>query len=350
MGRRAIVIGSAGQIGRAVVTAFADAGWQVSAIRQTPSRELRERRQSIDEHYLDRLDTSALADVVGGGADALIDTVGFEPEDARQLLSLGSRLACIVTISSASVYCDEAGRSLDEGDAGFPDFAQPISESQSTVAPGTSTYSERKVAMEQLLLHQDVTPVSVLRPCAVHGIGSRHPREWWIIKRILDRRAVLPLAYLGESRFHTSAAANIAHLCRIAAEKYHHGTLNIGDPDPPSVLEIAHAISDVFNYDWALHLIEYASKEGAVGMTPWSVPKPFVLDLSKAAAIGYKAIVRYQDTLPAYCSWLVEAGREDWPRAFPQLASYPASDLFDYDTEDRFLRKQSSTSTVVDLR
>ena len=37
-------------------------------------------------------------------------------------------------------------------------------------------------------------------------------REAWFVKRILDGRRRIPLAYSGESRFHTTATANLAVL------------------------------------------------------------------------------------------------------------------------------------------
>ena len=57
--------------------------------------------------------------------------------------------------------------------------------------------------------------MTVLRPGAIHGVGSRHPREWWFVKRILDGRRAVPLAWDGQSRFHASATSNIAELIRV---------------------------------------------------------------------------------------------------------------------------------------
>ncbi len=74
-------------------------------------------------------------------------------------------------------------------------------------------------------------------------------------------------------------------------------------------------------------------------MTPWSVPKPFVMDMRSAADLGYHAVTTYQAQMPSYCAWLsAKARAENWRKAFPILAQYPASDLFDYTTEDEFMR------------
>ncbi len=146
-------------------------------------------------------------------------------------------------VSSSSVYRDDAGRTLDEAtETSFPELPEPVAESQPTVAPGPATYSTRKVALERTLLDGAAVPLTVLRPGAIGGPGSTHPREWWLVKRILDGRPVIPLAYRGRSRFHTTSAENIAALVRVAAGLPGQRVLNIADPTAPAVCEIAQAV------------------------------------------------------------------------------------------------------------
>ncbi len=89
--------------------------------------------------------------LVEGG---LVDAVAYTPAHAEQLLSLSSDVGSLVMVSSASVYADEEGRSLDEATdpASFPALPVPVPETQATVAPGDATYSTRKVATEGVLL------------------------------------------------------------------------------------------------------------------------------------------------------------------------------------------------------
>lgn len=104
-----------------------------------------------------------------------------------------------MVISSSSVYQDKSGRTLDEAaaTAGFPDLPDPISETQQTVSPGPATDSTRKMAMERTLRDGARVPVTILRPCAIYGRGSSHPRGWWFVKRMLDRRPIIPIAFRG---------------------------------------------------------------------------------------------------------------------------------------------------------
>jgi nucleoside-diphosphate-sugar epimerase len=287
---------------------------------------------------LDRDAPGALARALGEGADAVIDVTAYGPEHARQLLEVQGAIGSFVVVSSSSVYRDEDGRTLDEAaTGGFPRLPVPIQETQPTVAPGPATYSTRKVALERALLDEATTPVTILRPAAIHGPGSIHPREWWFVKRMLDKRPVIPIAYLGESRFHTTAAANIAALTRVALERPGSRVLNIADPEATPVAGIGSLIARHMKYAGRIVGLDGGPTARNIGRTPWSVPRPFVLDTSAALALGYAPVTTYEQAVGAICEDLSDADiGEGWRARFPVLASYPY-DQFDYASEDALL-------------
>ena len=273
----------------------------------------------------------------------MIDTAAYDGHHANQLIAIQGNVGSFVVISSASVYRDDLGRTLDEAPQnGFPELPDPIPETQATVEPGSATYSTRKVELERRLLDAAAAPVTILRPCAVHGRHSRHPREWWLVKRILDCRGAIPLAYRGTSRFHTSAVANIAALARIAVETPASRVLNIADPIAPAVAEIAAYIGRHLGYGGRIVEVDDRGYPPGVGRTPWSIPRPFVLDCQAARDLGYVPKTTYADAMKSTCDWLVETAADgDWKARFPVLAAYPR-DLFDYAAEDAFLASNSA--------
>ena len=245
------------------------------------------------------------------------------------------------SISSSSVYRDEKGRTLDEAaETGFPELPVPITESQLTVEPGSRNYSTRKAALERVLLDGASVPATVLRPAAVSGVGSTHAREWWFVKRLLDGRRIIPLAYGGRSRFHTTSVANIAALVLLAAGLRGQRILNIADPMALTVAEIAAAIVSRFDYAGdVVALPDEPLYPPSMGGTPWSVQRPFVLDVAAAAALGYRPQTTYPEAVGPICTWLVQAAAgKDWRAVFPALAAYPY-DLFDYQLEDAMLAR-----------
>ncbi|WP_375291114.1 NAD-dependent epimerase/dehydratase family protein [Qipengyuania sp.] len=325
-----VAIVGAGQIGLAATQAFSSAGWRVRVLaRSLPDWPLEEAR--FESHVAGR-DTAPSADVV-------VDTIAFDASDtARYDPSLVGRL---ILVSSVSVYRDEQGRTLDEAASnGFPAFPARITEDQPTVSAGPQTYSTRKIAMERDAIARFGQRATILRPCAIHGPYSRHPREWWFVKRLLDSREQIPLAYQGKSRFQTTAAALIGDAALAAAERGATGIYNLADADSPSVLEIGQAISSRMGMRCALVPMDGTPASGA-GRTPWSIPAPMILDGSRAVETLGIAPSRYEKAVVPAVDWLAYRSNEgrltaDWRTAFPQLAAYPW-DMFDYAAETAML-------------
>jgi nucleoside-diphosphate-sugar epimerase len=264
----------------------------------------------------------------------LIDVIPFEKTHAQQLLERD--VGAIVAVSSASVYADDRERTLDaaEGVDDFPDLPVPIPETHRTVPPGDATYSTKKVAIERTLLENDRTPATIVRPCAIYGRGDRMAREWHFVKRALDHRPYVLLANRGVGHFHTTAVENIGELVRLIAASPRTDVFNCGDPDPPELLELSRTITGVAGHRPAEILLTEFSELGA---TPWSVPKPLLVDMSKAEReLGYRPATTWSAAIPRQVEWLVEATRErDWHEVLPRGAQYLK---FDYAAEDDVVR------------
>lgn len=290
---------------------------------------------------VDRSVPDALSAFISQGCDLLVDTIAFDDKHARQLLEVQNDCGQIVAISSASVYCDADGRTLDEAfQNGFPDLPLPMTEGQRTVGAGPQTYSTRKVAMERELLGGSITPAAIIRPCAIHGPYSSHPREWWFVKRLLDGRPTIPLAYGGRSLFQTSATANIAALISAVAKSKEAGIFNAADPDTPDVSEIGAAIMDACDRTAEMVAVQDEGYPPSMGATPWSIPAPFTISAEKALNIGYCPVGNYRTTVASACEFLRQNADHDWRQAYPQLAAYPY-DIFDYEAEDRWLAQSA---------
>ncbi|HEY1928567.1 MAG TPA: NAD-dependent epimerase/dehydratase family protein [Caulobacteraceae bacterium] len=327
MARTALIVGGSGQIGRAAARRLVDDGWRVVLAQRRPV----EAPPGCEALRLDRDESGALARAVGRGFDAVIDTVAFDESHARQLLEVEQDVGTLIVVSSASVYQDPRGRSLDEArETGFPVFPEPIREDHPTVEPGPQTYSTRKVALERTLIDGARCPVTILRPGAIHGPHSTHPREWFFVKRILDGRRRVPLAWSGRNRFHTSAAANIAALVSAVVAKPATRILHAADPEVLMAREIGAAIAQAM--DAELELVPFEGPpRGGVGAHPWGVASPIVLDMSRAASLGYRPVGGYQDLVGEACR-SAEVAAHAGTAFVPYLLS-----LFDYAAEDAWL-------------
>jgi hypothetical protein len=138
MQRHAFVLGGTGQIGRAVAREFLSANWSVTIShrggRPAP-RDLVERGARVV--ILDRDNAGELSGALGSGADVLIDTTAYDRDHGSQLIAVQGCIDSFVVVSSASVYRDGLGRTLDEAmQSGFPELPDPIPETHPTVDPG----------------------------------------------------------------------------------------------------------------------------------------------------------------------------------------------------------------------
>jgi nucleoside-diphosphate-sugar epimerase len=327
----AIIIG-AGQIGIACARHFADQGWHAKLVGRSP---VDAGLPAIDFAIADRSDFTQLQQAVGAGADVLIDTIAFDGNDSGQLVRLKDRLGAIAAISSASVYCDSKGRTLDEASVtGFPSGMDGLTETHATVEAGPQTYSTRKVEMESALVEGVENKAIIVRPCAIHGPHSRHPREWWFVKRIMDGRRQIPLIGAGSSQFQTTSVTSIARLLFDLAILGGRGFYNCADSDSPTVKQIGAAIAAAM--DAEVEFFDVAANKESAGRTPWSVPKPFTTSNAKAERDGVGKFERYADEADSAIEWLAQIETADWRDRFPQLAAYPW-DLFNYAAEDAML-------------
>lgn len=335
---RAVIVGGTGQIGIATARRLIDKGWDVTAAsRHAAALPDGYRHVEIDGRDVERLRT-----VVGSDTDLLLSCVAFDAVDAECLVRAGRQAGRIVAISSASVYCDDEGRTLDEAsECGFPIFPIPLTEATRTVAAGPETYSTRKIAMEKALLEGASCPATILRPCAIHGSESKHAREWWFVKRLLDGREAIPLAYRGQSRFQTTSAAAIADAVLKAEAGNLPAVANVSDADSPTVAEIGHAIMDIMNVRAELVGLSDMTYPPTFGATPWSIPRPMVCS---AAAV---ADATYAQSVEPAIRWLVESvGNENWRKLLPQLAAYQ-NDHFNYQVDERALQLPGAVSLSV---
>jgi nucleoside-diphosphate-sugar epimerase len=158
-------------------------------------------------------------------------------------------------------------------------------------------------------------------------------REWFFVKRALDRRPHVILTNSGAGHFHTTAVANVGELVRLIAAEPLTGIFNCGDPDPPRVLEIAREIAAAAGHRFEEVLLPAPAVRRAVGQTPWSTPKPMLVDMTKAEReLGYRAGTTWADAIPRQVEWLIAvAGGRDWREVLTRGANYLT---FDYEAED----------------
>ncbi|WHT38749.1 NAD-dependent epimerase/dehydratase family protein [Myroides sp. mNGS23_01] len=353
MQKKIVLIGGTGQIGYAITNFFVKRNWEVYLLCRSKYSfnsflSLLEKESlafipNIKPIYGRKEDDNTLIQIASIQPALLVDLLSFTAKDAKQILAIQKHIGQYIVLSSSSVYKDNSGRTLDEASVtGFPDFPLPIKEENPTVQAGDTTYSTHKIAMEEYFLKHSNKPVTILRPCAIYGICSHHPREWWFVKRVLDKRPYIPLKFKGESTFHTSSTQNIAKVIWACIGNKAHQIVNVADQSILTVKEIGEFITNQLAY--RAEFVAYSAIESSdpfIGFSPWSVAAPFILDTSYSEQLLHQVgleLSSYQEDSKAYIQWLSRFSAENWETHFPQLAAYPFKQ-FDYEKEDLVLSK-----------
>jgi nucleoside-diphosphate-sugar epimerase len=330
---KALVFGATGQLGSAAIEHLLQSRWQVTAVTQARPEHL---ATTVERIVAGGQSRAQIIKNLGQTFDAVFEPTAYSDADANDLLAARSLYGAIVVVSSCSVYADDKGRSLDEASiTGFPEFAAPMTEDTATVPPSSETYSTRKVAMENIFRSSKV-PTTILRPCAIYGRNSTHPREWWLIKRALDRRKKIPIAHSGKSIFHTSSASGIASLSEICMRSPAPRILNVADPTALTVTQIAKTLQEAT--DLLINLYPFdGGPAGHIGSSPWSTPRPFEIDCSAAKALGWDGGEEYAVAVKGLTNWLLSfRDNPNWIDQFKGFANYK-DDPFDYPAEDGFI-------------
>jgi nucleoside-diphosphate-sugar epimerase len=344
----ALVIGGTGLIGRAVARRLLSAGWQVTVTGRDPRRMPADLSAAgVQLLLMDREDPAGLAAAVGDVRDLLVDCACYTAAQARLLLPLIRDVSSTVMISSKAVYVDAEGNHVNSPLP--PRFAAAVTERQPTMKPGDMPfnspqgYGANKVAAEQILLDSGL-PVTVLRPSKVHGEGAAPPREWYFVKRALDRRPALLLAGHGQGIDHPSAAVNIAALVEVVAQRPGRRILNAADPDAPDGLTISRLVAAVTGHAWH-EVFPGEDAPPQLGMHPWHRIPPIVLDTSAAQALGYRPVGDYATTVTDEIDWMIDQVARDPTWTPPGIDPETTTTWFDYAAEDRWLRAAGRPSS-----
>ena len=323
--RSALIIGGRGQCGRAIAERLIVDGWDVTATSSQP----------VADGPPEVKWTSQSHAQIAGEFDVVVDCLAYTREDAEELLAFGERIGSAVVISTVAVYTDQHGRSMEDPE--LPRWPIPVPVGQPVLAPGEG-YARGKAAVEATLRERASWPVTILRPAAIHGRRSRHLREWYFIKRVLDRRSQVILPYEGRYVLQPAAVLNLAELVALAAAKPGGRVLNCGDLDPPTPAQISEIIDGVLGWQTDRVLIKGPPPSPTVGAHPWCGPRDVILDMTTAEQeLGYRQPLTYAEAISDTVEWAVSAvGQGDWRQIFSFLAKYPA-DLFDYEAEDAYL-------------
>jgi nucleoside-diphosphate-sugar epimerase len=180
--------------------------------------------------------------------------------------------------------------------------------------------------------HYDVTYLSY--PANVYGPRAPGPREWCVIRRILDGRRALIVPDGGVAVIPRGFGPNVANAVLLAVEQPGASAgrhFAVADLKQYTLRSIIEGISSYMNYEWELLDVPYEfalpSRAFNLSRSP-AVPSTSLIE----AALGYRDLVPPEVALEITVDWLLENRPEPGGRVEFQIGA-----IFDYEKEDRIV-------------
>jgi nucleoside-diphosphate-sugar epimerase len=323
---RALVIGGTGPTGHFIVNGLRARGYAV-AMLHSGRHEVPEIPADVEHVHTDPFDEAALREALGSRTfDCCVATYGRLRVTARVMAGRCGRFLSVGGAPAYSGYMNPDAWTP----AGLP---VPTREDAPTVASDADDAKGFRIRRtEEAVLAQHPTAAHFRYPY-VYGKYQLLPREWLIVRRILDRRPFIVLPDDGLTLCHYGYAENLAHALLLAVDRPDASAgqiYNCGDEEVLTLRQVVELVAqacgralEIVSLPWELALC-------ARPLLMQTRTTHRVLDLAKL-----RAQLGYRDVVPA---------REALARTARELLAHPLerggveektlTDPFDYAAED----------------
>lgn len=324
---KALMIGGTGPTGPHIVQGLVDRGYAVEMLHSG--------RHEIPE---------TPDEVVHIHADV------YDPEQLGEVLRSGSWDLCVAAYGRlrkiAELLSGRVGRFVSIG--GFPALLgymnpyafEPPGMPVPTPADGPLVRDEAQdtkgyrivLTEEAVLRHQP--EASHFRYPFVYGPRQPTPREWLIVKRILDGRPHIVLPDGGLTLHHFGYAENLAHAILLAID-HPENTLgqvyNAADAEVLTLRTVVELIANALGHSWEIIDMPWQLAIPARPLITQPLPTHRVLDITKMQRdFGYRDLVPPREAVVRAARWLVDNPLSEEQQRILE-------DPFDYAAEDALI-------------
>jgi nucleoside-diphosphate-sugar epimerase len=321
-----LVIGGTGPTGPFIVNGLLERGHEV-AILHTGRHEIDEIPPEVEHIHTDPFDEDALrAALHGRRFDVCIAAYGRLRAVAEVTRETSDRF---ISIGGGPAYRGYMNPELLEP-AGLP---VPTSEDAELVAERADDEKGYRIARTEAAVFEARADATHFRYPYVYGPRQPMPREWPIVRRILDRRPFVILPDGGLTLNHYGYAGNLAHAILLAVDqpdRCRGRIYNCGDAEVLSLRQVVEVIARALGAELEIVSMPWPLARPARPLVGQLLPTHRVYDLTRLKSeLGYRDAVPPAEALARTARWLA-----DHPPAPGGPEEIVLQDPFDYAAED----------------
>jgi nucleoside-diphosphate-sugar epimerase len=342
---RALVVGGTGPTGPFIVNGLRDRGYRVTIFHRG-THEIPEIPDDVEHIHGDPHFRETIDDAIGARTfDLVVATYGRIRHIAEAMIGRTDRFVAVGGFATYRGFIQPR----DLFPIGLP---IPVPEDFSLVADEQEQRFAWLMASTEAAVMEAHPGAAMFRYPYVYGPYQLVPREWCVIRRILDGRRQIVLPDAGLALLTHGYAENLAHSVLLAVDQPEVSAgeiYNCGDDRQLSLAQIVEVIAHTLDRE-----IEIVSvpRQLAFPAGPLALGGDHhtLLDLSKIRSqLGYRDVVPVEEALARTTRWYVEHPPEPGGEIEERLG-----DPFDYSAEDelieRFQAMMAELSPLADRR
>jgi nucleoside-diphosphate-sugar epimerase len=329
MTERVLVIGGTGPTGIPIVQGLVDRGHAV-AILHRGTHERAETPAVVEHLHHDPYDADSLREALEGRTFDLVIAMYGRLRRIAELTQ--GKVGRFVSVGGVPAYRGWMNPFLFEPN-GLP---VPVAEDAPTVdEPEHDEKGYRIVRTEEAVFEHHPSAAHFRYPY-VYGPYQVVPREWSIVRRVLDGRRRIVVADDGLTLHHHGFTENLAHAVLLACDRPDAAAglvFNAADEEVLSVRQVVQICASALDHELEIVSMPYELATPARPLLAQPLPTHRVLDLTRLRhVLGYRDAVPAREALARTARWL--AAHPPEPGGTEETV---LTDPFDYAAEDALM-------------
>ena len=326
---RALVIGGTGPTGYHIINGLLRRGYSVTMLH-SGKREIPEIPEDVEHIHADAYSADSFKNALNNQTfDLCISNYGR----LRMIAEItAGRVGRFISIGGVPVYRGYMNPELFKP-AGLP---VPISEDAPVVKLEVEDDKGWRIVRTEEAVFEFHPGATHFRYPYVYGPYQLVPREWCIVRRIIDNRPHIIIPEDGLTLHTFGFAENLAHAILLAVDKPEIASgkiYNCGDEEVLTLRQVVEIIAEALGHKWKIVSMPWHLAVPARPLMMQPLPTHRFLSIAKIQnELGYHDVVKPADAVAFTARWFMENTCERGGTEEMVL-----QDPFDYEAEDKLI-------------